>query len=212
MIFGLSTCQSRLSTCYSRLSTCYSRFSTLDNYPDSRKTHLHNKLVIAMHTDFKNRLDPLHDSDKHYIWVEHFVCASTDLSKKNRFFFVFMIGNGTTDLRYPKRWPDSLKNFEESGRKVFIPLLKLSQDLQKCCRCIVACSRKFFTEKNISRNSYIGALHCPRESGFTEEFPDPLKANMTSEQASRALVKRKAPAERVRPVTKAAKKTVLTNK
>ena len=48
------------------------------------------------------------------------------------------------------------------------------------------------------------------KSGPTEEFPDPLKANLTPEQAS-ASVKRKAPAERVRPVTKAAKKTVVAD-
>lgn len=34
---------------------------------------------------------------------------------------------------------------------------------------------------------------------------------MTPEQAIRASVKRKAPAERVRPVTKAAKKTVVAD-
>ena len=47
-----------------------------------------------MRTDSKSRLDPLHDSDKHCIWLEGLVCSSTDFSKKNRFFFVFMIGNG----------------------------------------------------------------------------------------------------------------------
>ena len=120
-------------------------------------------------------------------------------------------GNCTTDSRYPKRWPDSLKKLEESGKKVFIPFVKPSQDLEKCRRWVVACSRKFFTEKNISRNTYICALHWPGESGPTEEFPDPLKANLTPEQASRASVKRKAPAERVRPVTKAAKKTVVAD-
>ena len=76
----------------------------------------------------------------------------------------------------------------------------------------MACSRKFFTEKNISRNTYICALHWPGESGLTEEFPDPLKANLTPEQASRASVKRKAPAEHVRRVTKTAKKTVVADK
>ena len=37
------------------------------------------------------------------------------------------------------------KKIEDSGKKVFIP----SQDLEKCRRWIVACSRKFFTEQNI---------------------------------------------------------------
>ena len=118
-------------------------------------------------------------------------------------------GNCTTDSRYPKRWPDSLKKLEESGRKVFIPFVK---PLEKCRRWIVACSRKFSTEQNISRNTYICALHWPGESGPTEEYPNPLKANFTPEQASRDSVKRKAPTERrVRPVTKAAKKTVVAD-
>jgi len=42
-------------------------------------------------------------------------------------------------------------------------------------------------------------------------FFDPLKANLAPEQASRASVKRKVPAERVRPVTKAAKKSVVAD-
>ena len=94
---------------------------------------------------------------------------------------------------------------------MFNPFAKPSQDLEKCHQWIVGCSHKFFTEKNISRITYICALHWPGESGLTEEFPDPLKANLTPEQASRASVKRKVPAERARPVTKAAKKTVVTD-
>jgi len=75
----------------------------------------------------------------------------------------------------------------------------------------VECSRKFFNEKNISRNTYIYALHWPGESGQTEEFFDPLKANLVPEQASRASVKRKVPAEHVRPVMKVAKKSVVAD-
>ena len=37
--------------------------------------------------------------------------------------------------------------------------------------------------------------------GPNEEFPDPLKANFSPAQASRASVKRKAPASRAKPVT-----------
>ena len=37
--------------------------------------------------------------------------------------------------------------------------------------------------------------------GPDEEFPDPLKANFSPAQASRASVKRKAPASRAKPVT-----------
>ena len=63
----------------------------------------------------------------------------------------------------------------------------------------MACSRLFFHEESITRNSYICALHVPGESGPTDEFPDPLKANLTAEQARRAFEKRKAP-ERCVPI------------
>ena len=64
---------------------------------------------------------------------------------------------------------------------------------------IVACSRQFFTENNITRN--ICALQWPGEKGPTEEFPDPLQAKFSPAQASRASVKRKASASRAKPVT-----------
>ena len=57
----------------------------------------------------------------------------------------------------------------------------------------------------------ICALHWPGESGPTEEFPDPLKANFDSWTGESWFGKKKRPAERVRPVTKAAKKTVVTD-
>ena len=109
-------------------------------------------------------------------------------------------GECKTDSRYREKWPKSLKEVEESGRKVFILFPKPSQDIEKCRRWIVACSRQFFTENNITRNTYICALHWPGEKGPTEEFPDPLRANFSPAQASRALVKRKA-ASRAKPVT-----------
>ena len=62
------------------------------------------------------------------------------------------------------------------GKKVFIPFPKPSRDMAKCKRWLVACSREFFPEKNIIRNTYICALHCPGEKGPAAEFPDPLKA------------------------------------
>ena len=67
----------------------------------------------------------------------------------------------------------------------------------------MACSREFFTEKNITRNTYICALHWPGEKGPTAEFPDPLKANLRPAQVSRARApKRKAPKERGNPAPK----------
>ena len=70
----------------------------------------------------------------------------------------------------------------------------------------MACSREFFTEKNVNKNTYICALHWPGGKGPTDEFPDPLKANLTPKQAGRASApKRKAPKWREEPVTKQSK-------
>ena len=66
--------------------------------------------------------------------------------------------------------------------------------MAKCKRWLVACSHEFFTEKKITRNAYICALHWPGEKGPTAEFPDPMKANLRPAQVSGAHApKRKAP-------------------
>ena len=71
--------------------------------------------IIATRTDSKNRLDPPHDSDKHCIWLVGFVCASTDFSKKNRFFFVFMIGNGRHQALFVGKLYDGLEIPEKTA-------------------------------------------------------------------------------------------------
>ena len=115
-------------------------------------------------------------------------------------------GECKTDSRYPDKWPKSLKEMEKSGKKVFIPFPKPSQGIEKCKRWIVSCPRQFFTEKSITRNTYICALHWPGEKGPTVEFPDPLKANFTPAQAHRvSSKKRKAPTSRATPAPKIAK-------
>ena len=114
-------------------------------------------------------------------------------------------GECKTDSRYPDKWPKSLKEMEKSGKKVFIPFPKPSQGIEKCKRWIVSCSRQFFTEKSITRNTYICALHWPGEKGPTVEFPDPLEANFTPAQAHRvSSKKRKAPTSRATPARKIA--------
>ena len=60
-------------------------------------------------------------------------------------------GECKTDSRYPEKWPESLKELEKSGQKVFIRFLKPVKDPAKCKRWLVACSRKFFTEKNVNK-------------------------------------------------------------
>ena len=103
-------------------------------------------------------------------------------------------GECKTDSRYANKRPKSLKEVEESWKKGFIPFPKPSRDMAKCKRWLVACSRELFTEKNITRNTYICALHWPGEKGPTAEFPDPLKANLRPAQVSQAHApKRKAP-------------------
>ena len=105
-----------------------------------------------------------------------------------------------SDSRYPDKLPKSLKELKESGKKFFISFPKPSQDIEKCKRWLVACSREFFTVKNITRNTYICALHWPGEKCPTAEFPDPLKASLSPAQASRARdPKRKAPKSRAEP-------------
>ena len=40
--------------------------------------------------------------------------------------------------------------------------------------------------ENITRNTYICALHWPGGKGPTDEFPDPLKANFTKKEKEKA--------------------------
>ena len=61
-------------------------------------------------------------------------------------------GECKTDSRYPEKWPESLKELEKSGQKVFIPFPKPANDLAMCKRRLAACSREFFTEKNVNKN------------------------------------------------------------
>lgn len=86
----------------------------------------------------------------------------------------------------------------ELGMKIFIPFPKPSQGSERCQRWVNACSREDFTINNITRNTYICALHWPGQRGPTDEFPDPLKANFTAQEVLKASrPKRKAPQPRV---------------
>ena len=58
-----------------------------------------------------------------------------------------------TYSRYAQKWPKSLRELEAPGMKVFIPFPKPTQDMAKCKRWLVACSRDFFS-LNITRNVY----------------------------------------------------------
>ena len=106
-------------------------------------------------------------------------------------------GECKSDSRYPEKLPESLREMQESAKKIFIPFPKPSQGIDRCQRWITACSRKHFTMNSITRNTYICALHWPGEQGPTQEFPDPLKANFTPKEVKKAtLPKQKAPAVR----------------
>ena len=125
-----------------------------------------------------------------------------------------MSAKQTQDIQ--KNGRNRLNSWRIRGRKYsFIPFPKPWRDLAKCKRWIVACSREFFTEKNVNKNTYICALHWPGGKGPTRagkpfpalgptvEFPDPLKANLTPTQAGQASApKRKAPKSREELVTK----------
>ena len=73
------------------------------------------------------------------------------------------------------------------GKKAFIPFPKPSQRKEKCQHWINACSCEKFTLEDITRNTYICALHWPGEKGPMPEHPDPLKANLTPKQIVKAL-------------------------
>ena len=106
-------------------------------------------------------------------------------------------GRCKSDSRYPEKLHKSLQELQKSGSKVFIPFPKPSQGIDRCQRWINACSRENFIIKNITRNTYICALHWPGEKGPTKEFQDPLKANFTpSEMYKASRTKRKAPQQR----------------
>ena len=79
-------------------------------------------------------------------------------------------GECKTDSRYREKWPKSLKEVEKSRRNVFIPFPKPSQAIEKCRRWIVACPRQFFTENNITRNTYISRS---AESEFFSSTSEP---------------------------------------
>ena len=65
-------------------------------------------------------------------------------------------GECKTDSRYPEKRPESLKELEKSAQKVFIPFPKPAKELAKCKRWLVACSRDFFTEKNVNNGTAMG--------------------------------------------------------
>ncbi|KXJ07749.1 hypothetical protein AC249_AIPGENE7433 [Exaiptasia diaphana] len=118
-------------------------------------------------------------------------------------------GTCKSDSRYPERLPDSLKEMLKNGQKAFIPFPKPKHGLERCQRWINACSREHFTVKNINYNTYICALHWPGGKGPTDEFPDPFKANLTSQEMDRSRGKRKAPLRRsVKPVNKRSRKCI----
>jgi hypothetical protein len=89
---------------------------------------------------------------------------------------------------------------KECGRNVFIPFPKPSQGIEKCKRWVTACSRENFDISNITKHTYICALHWPGEKGPTPDNQDPLKANLTPREIKKASApKRKAPKFRLEP-------------
>lgn len=110
-------------------------------------------------------------------------------------------GECRSDSRYPDKLHKSLKEMVASANsaKIFIPFPKpsLPQNIDRCHRWISACCREHFTINDITRNTYVCALHWPGKKGPTQEFPDPLKANFTPYEIKIATrPKRKAPRER----------------
>ena len=67
----------------------------------------------------------------------------------------FYWGRCNMDSRYPDRMPQSLKELQELGQKVFIPFVKPWHDPERCKKWVNACSRENFTTKSVTKNSYI---------------------------------------------------------
>ena len=88
-------------------------------------------------------------------------------------------GTCNSDSRYPEKLHKSLKEMVKLDMKIFMPFPK---PLQGNERWINACFRENFTVDKIKRNTYTCALHWPGETGPTDEFPDPLKANFTARE------------------------------
>ena len=105
-------------------------------------------------------------------------------------------GECKSDSRYQEKLDEALKQMTAEGRKPFIPFPKPSQGLEKCQRWIAACSRENFTVKNITRNTYICALHWPGKQGPTPEHLDPLKANFTKREIEKASKSKRKPPTR----------------
>ena len=95
-------------------------------------------------------------------------------------------GKCRSDSRYPEKLAKPLQEMIAAGLKAFIPFSKPSQGLEKCQRWILTCSREYFTVENITRNTYICALHWPGEKGPTNEFLDPFKVNFTKKKKENA--------------------------
>ena len=94
-------------------------------------------------------------------------------------------------------------------RKPFTPFPKPSQGLEKCQRWIAACSKENFTVKNITRNTYICALHWPGILGPTPQHPDLLKANFTKREIEKASKAKRKPPTRYESGPVASKKQKL---
>ena len=86
---------------------------------------------------------------------------------------------GIPDI-FPNKLHKSLKEKLELGIKIFIPFPKPLQGIERCQRWVNACSREDFTINEITRNTYICALHWPGQRGPTDEFTDPLKQKFFS--------------------------------
>ena len=86
-------------------------------------------------------------------------------------------GQCNNGSRYPDRLPNSLKELEKSGKKAFITFIKPKHDLKRCKCWENECYQKDFSVSNITKDTYICAVHWPGGKGPTEEYPDPIKAS-----------------------------------
>ena len=64
------------------------------------------------------------------------------------------------------------------------------KDTEKCLRWVESCGRKYFTIKNVTKDTYMCSLHFVGGNGPTDEYPDPNKCGTQVRKQTITFVRR----------------------
>ena len=64
------------------------------------------------------------------------------------------------------------------------------KDTEKCLRWVESCGRKYFTIKNVTKDTYMCSLHFVGGNGPTDEYPDPIKCGTQVRKQTITFVRR----------------------